>query len=108
MHKFFHLKLLNMKQISWRRMSVLGVVLMGASAVTAAVLPNKSEARDVTGSLSQANTADGGAAVFSCTATGVVTAPCNVTAGSLTTIGSAANSYTINGFDQTAKNTTTV
>lgn len=97
-----------MKQISWRRMSILGIVLMGASAVTAAVLPSKSEARDKTGSLTQAGTADAGAAVFSCTTSaGTPDAPCNITAGTATTNGSAANSYDANN-DQTTKNTTTV
>ncbi|SHM37134.1 hypothetical protein [Chitinophaga sp. CF418] len=96
-----------MKNISWRRFSVLGIVLMGASAVTAAVLPNKTDSKplDVTGSLTLAGTFDG-VAVFSCTITAVITAPCTVTSGSATTVGTAANSF-VSGF-QTVNNTTTV
>ncbi|MBW8686329.1 hypothetical protein [Chitinophaga rhizophila] len=93
-----------MKQISWRRMSVLGIVLMGASAVTAAVLPNKTEARDSVGSLTQ-STANGLA--ISCTVTGSVGAACNVTAGTLTTVGTGADAESIAQTPQTANNTTT-
>jgi hypothetical protein len=59
-----------MKKISWRRISILGTVLMAASAVTAAMLPNKSNAirADHPGSLTAAGTAEG-SPVASCTTT---------------------------------------
>ena len=95
-----------MKNISWRRFSILGLVLMGASAVTAAVLPDKSaEPLDVLGSLT-VSTAGGNPAILSCTVTNNVTTPCNVTQGTISTAGSAADSLV--GLFQTSNNTTTV
>jgi len=96
-----------MKKLSWQRISILGVVLMGASAVTAAVLPSKAASHDASGgSLTAAGTKDGTVAVLSCTFTADAATPCTVTVGSATTISGAANSF-VDGF-QTVNNTTTV
>jgi hypothetical protein len=97
-----------MKNISLRSFSVLGVVLMGVSAVTAAVLPNKSDSKSLVnnGSLTAANTLDAGIAVLSCTATAQIGTPCTVTVGTATTQSGQVNS-TVDGI-QTVNNTTTV
>lgn len=72
-------------KLSLQRFSILGLVLMGVSAVTAAVLPsnNKSDATRVQGSLTFITNNVGG----SCTPTGIVNdAACDATANTGTTL----------------------
>jgi hypothetical protein len=102
-----------MKKKTWRRISVLGVVLMAASAVTAAILPNTSNSAilvDQDGSLTAAGTAEGNP-VASCTATTNIDNDfrCNITAGTATTTspsGSVVESTVGLSHVQTANNTT--
>lgn len=94
-----------MTKTSWRKMSILGVVLVAASAVTAAVLPNKpaSMPNNVDGSLTKDSDA---LTDLSCTASvGTPDQACTVTAGSLTTTavgGGAIDSVTIGGGSDTS------
>jgi len=89
-----------MKKITLQKFSLLGIVLMGASAVTAAILPSKGSDDksnfDQRGSITVAGTNN---ALGSCTPTAVITAPCNVTAASGTTgvgEGTLSNATTLN------------
>lgn len=94
---------------SAKKLSILGLVLVTASAVTAAILPsnkNKTEARlDHGGSLTQVGTNDGGA-VWSCTTSDDNDNLCNVTDGTFTTANGDDNSYD-GQLNQTIGNTTT-
>ena len=75
-------------------MSVLGLVLMAASAVTAAIIPSKSDDENFVqpGSLT-ASTVASGTPKNTCVVTaGAITAPCNVTLNSGTTGGVKASS----------------
>lgn len=101
-------------KFSPKKLSLLGLVLMGASAVTAAIIPNKPEAKfDQGGSLTQANgTADPAAGdEWSCTITNGQKAACNITATTETTDDAVENnSFTNEDVNprQTANNTTTI
>lgn len=92
-------------KLNFKRVSILSLVLLGASAVTAAIIPNKSSDLRVQGSISNAGT-DAGA--VTCTPTDIVdNAACNAStaAGSATTAAGQANSF--EGAAQTVGNTTT-
>lgn len=85
-----------MKKLSLKRLSILGLVLMAASAVTAAILPSKdtSKVRDQRGNVGLSET--GGANSHTCIP--ATSGNCNVTAASGTT----------GGISPTVSNTTTV
>jgi hypothetical protein len=72
-----------MKRLSLRKLSFLGLILMAASAVTAAILPSDTKPSYAAAGL--ANTTDGA----TCTANGAGAA-CNDTAASGTTSGGAS------------------
>ena len=77
-----------MKGVSIKNLSLLGVVLMAASAVTAAVMPDKSDSkRAANGRLFvQSNDGAGGpAGINSCSAVSSGIVNCTATAGSATT-----------------------
>lgn len=95
-----------MQKMSIKKLSILGLVLMGASAVTAAIIPSKSDndkSLQLNGSVTQLNTDDG----FTCTMTNVANdAACHASTfdgGSNTT--DAGGTEEANNF-QTDDNTT--
>lgn len=94
------------------KISLLGLVLMGVSAITAAVIPNKHLAKfDQGGSLTREGTADPAAGVeWSCTITNGEKAVCNITASTATTVDPETDSYTNLEVSprQTTLNTTTI
>jgi len=97
-----------MKNVSLRKISILGLVLMGASAVTAAILPNNSSAKieDADDGTLTKNIQSTTGTNVTCVAddTGVIVS-CNVSA-TITT--GAVNSFVDldgNGTDQTEGNT---
>ncbi|MCF6402115.1 hypothetical protein L3C95_04470 [Chitinophaga filiformis] len=103
-----------MKKVSVKNLSLLGLVLMAASAVTAAVVPDKSNARRINnGSLRVASDTAAGAdqdapAAVSCVADVDTLHSCTATAGSNTTTGFFPNQSLIQvgGFNyQTVGNT---
>lgn len=67
-----------MKKLSIRKFSILGLVLLGASAVTAAVIP--SNKKDGTSFAGQSITASEGGATQSCSSTDFPAAQCVDTA----------------------------
>jgi hypothetical protein len=95
-HIIHNLKILTMQKLSIQKVSLLGLVLMAASAVTAAILPSDSKSDKVrleNGSLTNSTTAAvGGVIQQTCTPTAVINeGACNDTA-----IGTASGT-TLNG-----------
>jgi hypothetical protein len=91
-------------KLSIQRFSILGLILIGVSAVTAAVLPSNSKSDasrfDVAGSITDATSNLNG----SCTPTANITPgeTCNVTVGSGTTnvgLGSISQATTVGDFE---------
>ena len=84
-----------MKSVSIKNLSLLGVVLMAASAVTAAIMPDKTEGKRVKNGQLLGNSASvgGPAGVLSCKAV-LNGQQCTATVGTLTTA-AAADSYTV-------------
>ncbi|WP_276483739.1 hypothetical protein [Paraflavitalea pollutisoli] len=96
-------------KLNFKSVSILSLVLMGASAVTAAIIPTKPADLRVQGSISQAGT---DANVLTCTPTAQINdKACNAStaADSQTTQAGEDNSWvTVNGVQvQTTGNTTT-
>lgn len=100
-----------MQKVSIRKLSILGLVLMAASAVTAAIIPSKSDKKaikfDAAGSLTFSTVVGDGdllanrSGSISCELdTGAITAACNVTVATETSeaLGDA-NSTSISTFD---------
>ena len=99
-----------MEKVSLRKLSVLGLVLMAASAVTAAVAPNKADDKRVSnnnGTLRPLSNSIGGPAVFSCIDDVDTVDSCTATATATTTAGDANNSAVTQGINQvqTTRNT---
>ena len=99
-----------MKKISVKNLSLLGLVLMGASAVTAAVASDKSNTRRANNGTLRINSgisADGLAAVVSCSPRSGSAFSCTATDATLTSVGTPDESLTvINGLNyQTIGNT---
>lgn len=83
-----------MNKASIKRISIVGLILIITSTVTAALLPEKSEDTpdDYPGSLTQSTDSYGGQ--LTCTVSaGLADQQCNVTAGTLTTTYPALDSY---------------
>lgn len=90
-----------MQKLSMRKLSILGLVLMGASAVTAAVIPSKSDKKDAkkfdAGSLTAISESPNGTAAASSVTCevdteGTIGQACNISAASATTEGLAITS----------------
>jgi uncharacterized protein (DUF2147 family) len=93
-----------MKSLSLRKLSMLGLVLMAASAVTAAILPDKAPKAKVEGDDNGTLREDQTGSVVTCVARDGA-ASCNVTVGTTTT-GNQGNSFTgLLNTDQTQTNT---
>jgi hypothetical protein len=88
-----------MKQLSIKKWSALGLVLMAASAVTAAVLPSKSNAKDDAKEFARGVLTPTSSGQDTCTGSG---SACNRTAGSATSATGGATSAT----DTSGSNTT--
>lgn len=102
-----------MGKVSFRKLSVLGLILMGASAVTAAILPDKADNKRISnnnGTLRpESNSIGGPGGVFSCFDDVDTFDSCTATAEVFTTTthGDEGNSYDTQGDDQvqTTRNT---
>jgi hypothetical protein len=103
---FNHLNFYFMQKLSIRKISILGLVLMAASAVTAAVIPSKADKKDVKkfadGSLTQISESPNGSAQASsmtCEAAtdGDVAHACNISDSNTT--GQGAGSASVSSAD---------
>jgi hypothetical protein len=92
-----------MTKLSFQKLSILGLVLMGASAVTAAILPksNSNGKLFANGHLFANSTGGSGAALNTCKAAGTEAVNCDFTAtagvASYTTDGSGTSTDAANG-----------
>ncbi|QEH42205.1 hypothetical protein [Chitinophaga sp. XS-30] len=100
-----------MKKQSFRKLSIIGLILMGASAVTAAFIPSKEQKEANTRSGGQLLPSTSGGGVDTCTDVGGVV-ECNITANSGTTTIPELNVTTIttlrNGVLTNTTNNTTL
>jgi len=106
--KLLTFKFCVMKNVSFKKISILGLVLMGASAVTAAMLPGKASVKvedaddgTLTNNLQSTTNTN-----LTCVAddTGVIVS-CNVSATITTGVGNSFVDLDGNGTDQTEGNT---
>lgn len=114
------IKLFFMKKVSVRRLSVLGVVLMAASAVTAAILPSKADGKFVNNGTLRTGVAtdddspvalktcvtnaDGGAAVCTKTAGSTAASTDGISGGQSTVDGLQTINNTSDGVNQSRFN----
>ncbi len=102
-----------MKSVSFRKLSVLGTILLAASAVTAAILPQRSNDLKVDGSADNATLRSqsgvgGGGGALSCVADNTLNFSCHQSALQFTGTGAASDQFpnivTANNTSQSIKN----